>query len=132
MENNLIGSIPSTIGDMKGLQTLILDSNKFTSMPEQISFLSNLRLLSVRNNALTGTISADLGLLQELRGLYLDNNNLRWRIPPQLGQLTNLEDGLGLSNNSLVGEIPSEFGELTRLSKYFTFLLVAICRWIFI
>ena len=130
MENNLIGSIPSTIGDMKGLQSLILDSNKFTSMPEQISFLSNLRLLSVRNNALTGTISADLGLLQELRGLYLDNNNLRWRIPPQLGQLTNLEDGLGLSNNSLVGEIPSEFGELTRLSKYFTFLLVAICCWI--
>lgn len=117
LENDLIGSIPSTIGNLRKLVTLNLDSNRFTSIPQQIRFLSNLQLLSIRNNALTGTISGDLGLLRELRGLYLDHNNLRWTIPPQLGELTNLKNGLGLSKNQLVGEIPSELGKLTLLRK---------------
>ena len=53
----------------------------------------------------------------DIPSLYLDHNNLRWTIPPQLGELTNLKNGLGLSKNQLVGEIPSELGKLTLLRK---------------
>ena len=46
--------------------------------------------------------------------LVLDNNNLRGRIPPELGQLVGLEQ-LYLSRNQLSGPIPPELGNLSNL-----------------
>ena len=46
--------------------------------------------------------------------LVLDDNNLRGRIPPELGQLVGLER-LYLSRNQLSGAIPSELGHLLNL-----------------
>jgi len=116
-QNFLEGSIPFEIGDITNLRSLILDSNKFNSMPRDLGFLTMLRVLSIRDNALSGTIPGELGLLTKLTALYLDRNGLRWTIPVQLGQLTELKDGLGLSDNSLVGEIPSELGRLYNLQN---------------
>ena len=48
--------------------------------------------------------------------LYLNANALTGPIPPELGQLTNLQS-LWLSHNELSGPIPSELGQLTNL-KY--------------
>jgi len=116
-ENFLAGSIPFEIGEVTNLQSLVLDGNGFNSMPRNLGFLKMLRVLSIRDNALSGTIPGELGLLTKLTALYLDRNELRWTIPAQLGELTELKDGLGLSDNSLVGEIPSELGRLYSLQN---------------
>lgn len=116
-ENFLAGSIPFEIGEITKLESLILDSNEFVSMPRNLGFLRMLRVLSIRDNALSGTIPGEVGLLTKLTALYLDRNKLRWTIPAQLGDLTDLKDGLGLSDNSLVGEIPSELGRLYSLQN---------------
>ena len=47
--------------------------------------------------------------------LYLDNNNLVGRIPPELGRLAKL-DTLDLDGNELSGEIPPELGNLSNLT----------------
>ena len=46
--------------------------------------------------------------------LFLYENRLSGEIPPELGNLANLET-LGLSNNRLSGEIPPELGSLANL-----------------
>ena len=46
--------------------------------------------------------------------LWLDDNNLRGQIPPELGAMANLE-ALSLSQNQLIGEIPPELASLTKL-----------------
>ena len=95
---------------------------------------SNGRVVGVdlRENSLAGPISAELGNLSSLLWLFLNNdahtcvggcratsptaNRLTGEIPPELGQLTNLER-LFLSLNPLTGEIPSELAALVKLKE---------------
>ena len=55
----------------------------------------------------------DIGLLSNLKQLYLEWNNLV-SLPPSFSQLSNLEN-LAISNNWLT-ELPNDFGNLTELS----------------
>ena len=66
------------------------------------------------SNQLIGEIPPELGNLVNLEGLGLNNNQLSGEIPPELGNLTSLEL-LFLNNNLLNGEIPSELGNLDNL-----------------
>ena len=52
--------------------------------------------------------------LSNLKGLWLDNNNLT-SLPPELGQLSNLK-GLWLNNNKLTS-VPPELGQLSNLER---------------
>ena len=70
--------------------------------------------LNLRENELTGTIPPELGNLTRLQELYLNNNDLTGPIPLELGHLTHLLR-LDLSQNALAGTIPPELGHLTRL-----------------
>ena len=70
--------------------------------------------LSLYNNQLTGTIPPELGDLSELDTLYLDGNALTGTIPTQLGQLSSLKL-LFLDNNDLTGSIPTQLGQLSEL-----------------
>jgi len=74
--------------------------------------------LSLWNN-LRGTIPTELGLLSELRTLYLSRNELVGTIPTELGKLTRLEY-LGLQHNKLTGTVPAfEFANLKRLKSFY-------------
>ena len=66
------------------------------------------------DNALTGEIPPELGLISGLTGLALNDNGLTGEIPVELGNLSNLRN-LNVGNNMLTGEVPSELGSLAAL-----------------
>ena len=70
--------------------------------------------LFFNGNELTGPIPPELGNLAQLQSLNLSNNPMTGEIPPELSQLTRLEV-LYLGANQLTGEIPPELGNLTQL-----------------
>ena len=72
--------------------------------------------LEVNGNDLTGEIPPELGDLSNLEYLYLFNNQLTGEIPPELGSLPNLK-WLSLYGNQLTGEIPAELGNLAKLTE---------------
>ena len=65
-------------------------------------------------NQLSGEIPPELGNLANLQWLYLYGNQLSGEIPPELGKLANLTQ-LWLNGNQLSGEIPPELGNLANL-----------------
>ncbi|CAF1933500.1 hypothetical protein HID58_067920 [Brassica napus] len=80
--------------------------------------LTNLRTLSLRLNALTGTLPLDLGSCSDLRRLYLQGNRFSGEIPEVLFSLSNLVR-LDLGDNGFSGEISSGFKNLTRLKTLY-------------
>ena len=113
--NNLTGSIPSSLGNLQALYNLVLDGNQLTGeIPASLGNLSNLRWLWLSNNQLTGEIPDALGNLTNLEDMVLGQNGLTGEIPATLGNLSGLTL-LGLDNNELTGEIPAALGNLTNL-----------------
>ncbi|CAN8258961.1 unnamed protein product [Cochlearia groenlandica] len=80
--------------------------------------LTQLRTLSLRSNALTGTLPLDLGSSSDLRRLYLQGNRFSGEIPEVLFSLSNLVR-LDLADNGFSGEISSGFKNLTRLKTLY-------------
>ena len=74
-------------------------------IPPALGALTELEILSLSWNKLSGAIPPELGALTKLKHLNLVENNVSGAIPPELGQLANLE-GLFLSGNRLSGCIP--------------------------
>ena len=115
--NQLRGSIPAALGNLKNLRKLTLSSNQLTgSIPAALGNLTNLRELHLYSSQLTGSIPAALGNLKNLEHLSLVNNQLTGRIPAALGNLNNLES-LYLGENQLTGSIPAALGNVPDL-KY--------------
>ncbi|KFK39109.1 hypothetical protein AALP_AA3G202300 [Arabis alpina] len=80
--------------------------------------LTQLRTLSLRLNALSGTLPLDLGSCSDLRRLYLQGNRFSGEIPEVLFSLSNLVR-LNLGENGFTGEISSGFRNLTRLKTLY-------------
>ncbi|MEA2002073.1 MAG: S-layer homology domain-containing protein [Actinomycetota bacterium] len=74
--------------------------------------------LDVSNNSLSGLIPPELGNLSNLDSLWLGINSLSGSIPPELGNLSSLTT-LSLTLNSLSGSIPTELANLTNLKFLF-------------
>ena len=72
--------------------------------------------LHLWSNQLTGTIPPELGNLSNLEGLAIQDNRLTGEIPAELGNLSNLQY-LELWDNQLTGEIPAELGNLSNLTN---------------
>lgn len=95
--------------------------------PELVLLIADCNTLLGLKNELVGDASlnwsADIDIntwdrvtLEDSRvtKLNLQNGNLTGKIPPELGNLTKLQE-LSLSNNKLSGTIPSELGNLANL-----------------
>uniref|UniRef100_A0A1J3HFH7 Putative inactive receptor kinase n=1 Tax=Noccaea caerulescens TaxID=107243 RepID=A0A1J3HFH7_NOCCA len=80
--------------------------------------LTQLRTLSLRLNALTGSLPLDLSSCSDLRHIYLQGNRFSGEIPEGLFSLSKLVR-LNLAENSFTGEISSGFANLTRLKTLY-------------
>ncbi|CAN0913815.1 Probable inactive receptor kinase At1g48480 [Linum grandiflorum] len=83
-------------------------------LPLGLGNLTQLLTLSVRFNALRGSVPADIANLSLLRNLYLQGNFFSGEIPSFLFPLQNLVR-LNLADNNFSGPISSDFNKLTRL-----------------
>ncbi|KAL1219409.1 Protein STRUBBELIG-RECEPTOR FAMILY 1 [Cardamine amara subsp. amara] len=101
--NHIGGSIPPTLP--VSLQNLFLSGNKFTgTIPESISSLNSLSVMSLNNNLLSGKIPDVFQDLGRLINLDLSSNNLSGPLPPSMQNLSTLTSLL-LHNNHLSGEL---------------------------
>ena len=114
--NELSGGIPAELwGNLTNLQVLSLSTNTLSGeIPAELGSLTNLQILSLSANGLSGEIPEELANLANLRRLDLLQNGLSGEIPEELGNLANLE-WLYLHSNELSGEIPEELANLANL-----------------
>ncbi|CAL5064482.1 unnamed protein product [Urochloa decumbens] len=83
-----------------------------------IGNLTALRSLSLRHNALSGGIPADIGSCAELRTLFLQGNRFDGEIPEGIFRLRLLQR-LDLSDNQISGGVSPEFSNLQRLDALY-------------
>ncbi|KAK9047753.1 hypothetical protein V6N11_053589 [Hibiscus sabdariffa] len=116
-QNLLTGELPNTLADLPNLKYLDLTGNNISGdFPDSFGRFQKLEVLSLVYNLLDGTIPAFLGNISTLKMLNLSYNPFSpGRIPPELGNLTNLEI-LWLTECNLVGEIPNSLGRLKKLT----------------
>ncbi|KAL8196024.1 hypothetical protein R6Q57_025024 [Mikania cordata] len=113
----LAGTISATgIYDLTELTQLILYPGIVTGfIPSLIGHrLKNLRVISLTNNRLTGTIPASISELQNLHTLDLSHNELTGIIPSTLPSALPELRVLVLAYNNIAGEIP-EFSDESHL-----------------
>ncbi|KAJ9562358.1 hypothetical protein OSB04_007518 [Centaurea solstitialis] len=76
--------------------------------------LDQLRVLSLRNNSLSGAIP-NLSALTNLKTLFLDHNSFSGTFPVPVVNLLRLRS-IDLARNNLSGELPSELSSLGKLT----------------
>ncbi|MFS7972786.1 putative protein kinase RLK-Pelle-LRR-III family [Helianthus anomalus] len=126
LHNNLPFSINTTSTHCKwqGVQCqsngkvirLVLENLDLTGVfaSNTLTLLDQLRVLSLQNNSLTGTIP-DLTRLINLKTLFLNHNRFSGTIPVSISSLHRLKT-LDLSFNRLSGPIPVNITNLDRLN----------------
>ena len=77
-------------------------------------YLGRVVRVNLGDNHLNGSIPPEMGQLQNLEFLAIYNERLAGPIPPEIGQLKNLHR-LSLGDGGLTGPIPAEIAELQNL-----------------
>ena len=112
--NQLMGSIPSALGNLSDLEQLRLNDNQLTGgIPASLGSLSNLTRLDLDDNQLVGEIPQELGNLSNLTHLDLNDNQLTGSIPTWLSNFSNLEF-LNLGGNQFTGPVPAWLSNLSN------------------
>uniref|UniRef100_A0A6N2K959 non-specific serine/threonine protein kinase n=1 Tax=Salix viminalis TaxID=40686 RepID=A0A6N2K959_SALVM len=116
IRQDLDGSLPKAIQKLPYLKQLYLWKNYLSgNIPPEWAG-TNLEILCIGVNRLTGKIPNYLGKITTLRSLDIGNNMFSGTVPPELGHLVNLES-LFLSANNLSGELPLALANLIRLKE---------------
>lgn len=107
---------PLIFSGLKSLTYLWLPSNALSgNLPHQVMNCSNLKVLNLTGNYMTGRIP-DLSKLMKMEILDLSENYFSGEFPTWFGNLTGLVSlGLG-GNNFIVSGIPDIFGNLKNLT----------------
>jgi len=108
-------SVPPELTRLTNLRWLSLSYNRLTAVPPELAQLTNLQVLYLSNNQLTA-VPPEFAQLTNLQGLSLSNNRLT-AVPPEIAQLTNLR-ALDLSRNQLTA-VPPKFAQLTNLQRLY-------------
>ncbi|CAK8571014.1 unnamed protein product [Lathyrus sativus] len=111
---SLSGYLPSELGQLTELTSLILHNNNFTkTIPSSLFNTTNkLIVLDLSHNSLSGPLPLSFTSLKSLIHCDLSSNFLNGSIPDTLTELTALTGTLNLSFNSFSGGIPASLGNL--------------------
>ncbi|CAI9273684.1 unnamed protein product [Lactuca saligna] len=105
-QNNLFGSLPAEVGELKMLTSLDLSQNNLSgNIPSSLAGCTSLSFLSLRANLFQGMVPQSLSFMRGVITLDLSQNNLSGQIPGFLERLVLLEY-VNLSFNDLEGEVP--------------------------
>lgn len=111
LESNQLETLPESIGGLESLQELRLEENQIKTIPESIGNLSLLKELDLENNQLT-TLPESIGNLKSLQELWLGDNQLT-NLPESIGNLKSLKV-LIVEGNQLK-TLPESIGNLKSL-----------------
>uniref|UniRef100_A0A1J3JWM3 non-specific serine/threonine protein kinase n=1 Tax=Noccaea caerulescens TaxID=107243 RepID=A0A1J3JWM3_NOCCA len=119
LENaNLSGSISPAISALTNLKVLNLTSNRLSGTVPDFSPLKNLEILDISVNFLTGEFPNWIGNLTRLVSLGLGNNHYEeGEIPNSIGGLKKLT-WLYLARSNLTGHIPHSIFDLHALETF--------------
>lgn len=111
ISSNYFPSIPENLGDLKELDTLILNNNlQLKSIPTRIGELKKLKYINIAGIGIS-TLPESFSELVNLRYLNLELNGIE-KLPEQIGNLKNLEVFRG---PVLYQSIPNSFSNLAKL-----------------
>ncbi|KAK2642499.1 hypothetical protein Ddye_024262 [Dipteronia dyeriana] len=124
--NPMDGTLPTSIGNLSGIQTFLARNCKikgnipqgynkfFGSVPSCLGDITSLRVLYLNSNNLTSTIPSSFWNLKDILDLNLSNNSLIGKLPLDIGNLRAVTY-IDLAWNELSGEIPNSIGNLQTL-----------------
>lgn len=75
MGDNRLTEVPSTLGQLKALQALVLCDNMLESLPSSIASLTNLKTLALHKNRLR-TLPTEIITLKCLTEVSVTNNGI--------------------------------------------------------
>lgn len=108
-----LSNIPDDVWQAFQLKKLVLAGNPLTSLPPQLSRLTNLQTLNCGSSELKSFPSAALPHLPNLTYLNLSENQIA-EIPENIGVLTSLTDLIFSANP--ITRVPASLGDLQALS----------------
>ncbi|CAL9002859.1 unnamed protein product [Prunus brigantina] len=113
--NNLHGVIPVSICNAS-YEVLDMSNNSLSGMvnPQCLAEMKSLRVLILRKNNLTGTLSNRFTGYCGLRALDLGRNQIEGQLPKSLASCTNLEI-LNLGNNQIMDTFPCFLKNISTL-----------------
>ncbi|KAF7128036.1 hypothetical protein RHSIM_Rhsim11G0031800 [Rhododendron simsii] len=122
MENNLGGGIPSQLGQLSKLGSLMLSSiNVSGTVPASLYNISSLEELSISANRLHGRLPAGLGsTLPNLQNFYVGVNQFDGPIPSSLANASGLVS-IDIDTNVFIGPMPLNLGTLRDI-EYLNFV----------
>lgn len=114
-ENQISGSIPSSLSDLTLLTAMSLNNNLLTGdLPDSFQFLGGLTNLDLSFNGLTGSLPPSMQSLASLTTMHIQNNQLA-------GTLDIIQDlplmDLNIENNLFSGPVPAKLFGIPNFRK---------------
>ncbi|XP_055802595.1 receptor kinase-like protein Xa21 [Solanum dulcamara] len=117
--NRVSGNIPKEVGNLSQLAYLSFVNNQLTgSIPTALFNISSLLAINLGNNSLSGPLLLDKGnTVSNLEVLSIYMNQISGCIPSNICQLTELKI-LSIAFNNITGDIPKNIDCLSKLEMF--------------
>ncbi len=115
--NNLMGTLPASIGQLSELEWFNVNRNILSgSLPSEICNLNKMLHFVVSNNMFSGNFPACFANLTSLSRIVANNNKFTGALPILGGNTQPSLINLHFDNNMFNGSIPSNYGNLPNLN----------------
>ena len=109
----------------KVVELNLFNNNLVGSIPESISDIKHLTVLNMAFNSITGLLPKNMVDLSELKIFKVEMNRIKGGIPQAIGKMKSLVE-FSAFNNFLTGPIPESFGRFFTYHLNISFYLIFI------